>query len=72
MHIARMLNEIALHSTSLTEHVREFGIQSFIKNFHTAMTHRELDVERLRRLTESSGQLRLVYEENWKTSRSAA
>lgn len=71
-HIARMLNEMALHSISLTEHVREIGMQSFIKKFRAAMTYRELDTERLRRATESPGQLRLVYEENWKTSRSAA
>jgi len=72
MHIARMLNEMALHSISLTEHVKRVGIQSFIKKFRSAMTHRELDTQRLRQLTESPGQLRLVYEENWKTSRSAA
>jgi len=72
MHIARMLNEMALHSISLTEHVKEVGIQSFIEKFRTAMTHRELDTQRLRRLIESPGQLRLVYEENWKTSWSVA
>lgn len=72
MHIARMLNELALHSIYLTEHVKAFGVQSFIKKFRAAMTHRELDTQRLRWLTESPGQLRLVYEENWKSSRSAA
>lgn len=34
MHIARMLNEMALHSIYLTEHVKTAGIQSFIKKFH--------------------------------------
>jgi len=72
MHIARMLNEMALHSISLTEHVREIGIQSFVKKLRAAMTYRELDTERLRHVTESPGQLRLVHEENWKTSRSVA
>lgn len=72
MHIARMLNEMALYSISLTEHVKEVGIQSFIKRFRAVMTHREFDTKRLRQLIESPGQLRLVYEENWKISRSAA
>jgi len=72
MHIARMLNEMVLHSIYLTEHVKAVGIQSFIKNFHVVMTHRELDTERLRRLLESPGQLRLVHEDNWKTTRPAA
>ncbi|WP_205078032.1 hypothetical protein, partial [Pelotomaculum propionicicum] len=72
MHIARMLNEMALHSLYLTEHVKTVGVQSFIKKFYEAMTYSELDTGRLRRLTESPGQLRLVREENWKTSRLAA
>lgn len=72
MHIGRMLNEMALHSIYLTEHVKAVGVQSFIKKFRAAMTHRELDTERLRRLSEFPSQLRLVHEENWKTSRSAA
>lgn len=72
MHIARMLNEIVLHSVALTEHVKDVGIQSCIKKFRAAMTHRELDTQRLRQLKDSPGQLRLVYEENWKTSPSAA
>lgn len=72
MHIARMLNEMALHSISLTEHVKAVGVQSFIKNFRVAMTYRELDTKRLRRVIESPGQLRLVYEDNWKTSRLVA
>jgi hypothetical protein len=72
MHIARMLNEMVLHSIYLTEQVKAVGIQSFIKKFHAVMTHRELDTKRLRRLSEFPSQLRLVHEENWKTSRSAA
>jgi len=72
MHIARMLNELALHSINLTERVRAVGIQLFIKKFREAMANRELDTERLRRLTQCPGQLRLVHEENWKTSRPAA
>jgi len=63
---------MALHSLHLTEHVKTVGVQSFIKKFHEAMTNIELDTELLRRLTESPGQLRLVHEENWKTSRLAA
>jgi hypothetical protein len=72
MHIARMLNEMALHSISLTEHVKEVGIQSFIEKFRATMTHREFDTKKLRQLVKAPGQLRLVYEENWKTSWSAA
>jgi hypothetical protein len=72
MHIARMLNEMLLYSDSLIEHVKEVGFQSAIKKFRIAMTYRELDTERLRRLAASPGQLRLTYEENWKISRSIA
>ena len=72
MHIARMLNEMALHSVYLVEHVKAVGIQSFIKKFCEAMTNRELDTTRLRRLLESPGQLRLAQEDDWKTGRPAA
>jgi len=71
MHIARMLNEMALHSISLIEYVKEVGIQSFIKKFYIAMVYVKLDTERLRRLTQVPGQLRLILEEDWKTSRAA-
>lgn len=69
MHIARMLNELALHSISLIEQVKEIGFQPFIQKFREIMIHRELDTKRLSRLIDSPGQLRLVQEENWKTSR---
>ena len=72
MHTARMINEMALHCISLIEHAKEVGIQSFIKKFREAMIHRTLDTERLRLITKSPGQLRLVHEEDWKTSRLAA
>jgi hypothetical protein len=72
MHIARMINEMAVHSVSLIEHVKEVGIQSFINKFYIAMVYMKLDTKRLRRLTEVPGQLRLVQEENWKTSRVVA
>lgn len=72
MHIARMLNELVIHSISLTEQVKEVGIQKFIKNFCIVMKHREFDTKKLWELVESPGQLRLAYEENWKTSWSAA
>lgn len=72
MHIARMLNEMALHSIYLIEHVKTIGIQAVVKKFYETMANRELDTQRLRRLSESPGQLRLVCEENWKTSRPAA
>lgn len=71
MHIARMLNEMALHSIYLTEQVKAVGIQSFIQRFRAVMTHRELDTKRLHRLSESPRQLRLVQEDDWKTSRPA-
>lgn len=72
MHIGRMLNEMALHSIYLIEQVRKVGIQVFIKSFHAAMAHRALDTNRLRLAAESPGQLRLVQEDDWKTSRAAA
>ncbi len=72
MHIGRMLNEMALHSIYLIEQVRKVGIQVFIKSFHSAMAHRVLDTNRLRLTAESPGQLRLVQEDDWKTSRAVA
>jgi hypothetical protein len=72
MHIGRMVNEMALHSIYLTEHVRAVGIQPFIKKFHEAMANRELDIKQLRRAMESPGQLRLVHEDDWKTGQPAA
>ncbi len=72
MHIARMLNEMVLHSIYLTEKVKAVGFQAFIQKFREVMIHRELDTTRLSLLLESPGQLRLVYEENWKTSKPAA
>ena len=72
MHIGRMLNEMAMHSVYLTKHVKEFGMQSFIRNLREAVRNRELDTERLRRMVASPGQLRLVYEDNWKANRFVA
>lgn len=72
MHVARMLNELALHSISLIEQVKEIGFQQFIQKFREIMIHRELDTNRLSRLIDSPGQLRLVQDENWKTRHSAA
>lgn len=72
MHIARMLNEMALHSIYLTEHVKAVGIQGFIKHFRLAMICRELDTDRLRQLAQAPGQLRLEYENIWNTSLPAA
>ena len=72
MHIGRMLNEMAIHSIYLTEQVKKVGIQMFIKSFHAVMVHRALDTNRLRLAVESPGQLRLVQEDDWKTSQPAA
>ncbi len=72
MHVARMLNEMALHSISLMEQVKAVGFQPFIQKLREIMIHRELDIIRLHQLVQSSGQLRLVQDENWKTSRPAA
>jgi len=72
MHIARMLNEMVLHSINLIEQVKVDGIQAFLKKFREVMIHRELDTKRLRKLLESPGQLRLVQEENWQTKWPAA
>ena len=68
MHIARIFNEMALHSISLEQQVRAVGIQLFIKKFREIMTHRELDTERLRRLVRTPGQLRLIPEDHWRWS----
>jgi hypothetical protein len=68
MHIGHMLNEIVLHSINLVEQVEAVGIQAFLNKFRAVMIHRELDTYRLRRLSESLGQLRLVQEENWRTN----
>ncbi len=72
MHIARMLNEMTLHSICLTEQVLAVGIGAFLKKFREVMVHRELDTQRLRQVCESPGQLRLVCEQYWKTSWQAA
>jgi len=72
MHIARMLNEMALHSVKLFEQVQETGIQAFIANFRSIMIYSDLDTKRLRRLLESPGQLRLVQEDYWHSNWPAA
>lgn len=72
MHIARMLNEIALHSAFLSEYVKTVGVQAFIKKFRAAITHRELDTDRLSLLSQSPRRLRLVQEVDWKLSRLVA
>jgi hypothetical protein len=72
MHIARMLNEMMLYSVNLFEEVRAVGIQVFIAKLFAVMRHRELKTERLRKLKDSPGQLRLVQEESWQTNEPAA
>ncbi|MFO7952371.1 MAG: hypothetical protein R6U91_06160 [Bacillota bacterium] len=72
MHIARMLNEMMLYSVNLFEEVKAVGIQAFLKKLFCVMRHRELETERLRKLKEYPGQLRLVQEENWQTNEPAA
>lgn len=72
MHIARMLNEMALHSTCLTEQVRVIGIEAFLKKFREAMTHRKLDTKQIKQICEAPSQLRLECEQYWKTSWQAA
>lgn len=72
MHIGRMLNEMVLHSISLTEHVKGVGIQLCIRKFFLAMIQRSLDTERIRQRVKSTCQPRLVLEEDWKTSRQLA
>ncbi|MDY6827664.1 MAG: hypothetical protein SVV67_10995 [Bacillota bacterium] len=63
---------MAFHSIYLTEHVKAVGFQAFIYILKTALVNRELDKERPGYLRESPGQLRLVLEDNWRTSRPAA
>jgi len=72
MHIARMLNEMAVHSLSLIEHVKEVGIQAFVRKFYIALVYTKLDPKRLSRIAQAPLQLRLVREEDWKTNRRAA
>jgi len=72
MHIARMLNEMAFHSVSLTEHVKTVGFREFIKVFKETMTNTGLDKELMIRIAESPGRLRLVLEDDWKTRKTAA
>ena len=72
MHIARMLNEMAFHSVSLTEHVKTVGFRDFIKDFKEAMINTGLDKEMLIGISKSPGRLRLVTEEDWKTRKTAA
>ena len=72
MHIARMLNEMAFHSVSLTEHVKTVGFREFIKTFKETMVNTGLDKELRIRIAESPGRLRLVTESDWKTKKMAA
>lgn len=60
MHIARLVNEMALHMESLEEHVKEVGIQDFISKFHRVMSERALDTDSIRNLKKTKYQLRLV------------
>jgi hypothetical protein len=60
MHIARLVNEMALHMESLQGHVNEVGIQEFINGFYTAMKERTLDTDRIRNLKKVKYQLRLI------------
>jgi len=71
MYIGRMLNELALHSVSLTEHVKTVGFRDFIEDFKEVMVNTGLDQEMLIRTVKSSGQLRLVLEDDWKTRKIA-
>jgi len=71
MHIGRMLNEIAFYSISLTEHVKTVGFQDFICIFKAAMPYSQLNKERLKKIAESAGQLRLVLEDDWRTKKPA-
>ncbi|MDC3415277.1 transposase family protein [Aquibacillus sp. 3ASR75-11] len=60
MHIARLVNEMALHMESLHDHVKEVGIQGFITKIYRVMSERSLDTDRIRNLIKSKYQLRLV------------
>lgn len=62
MHIARMVNEIAVHMESLQDHVNKVGIQKFISRFFRAMSGKSLDTESIRNLRRMRYQLRLVCE----------
>ena len=66
MHIGRMINEMILHSVSLTDTVLSLGMQKVIEQFRIAMINTVLDADRLRQVVLSKGQLRLVTEHDWK------
>jgi len=72
MNIARKLNEMMLYSVNLFEKVKAVGIQTFLEKLFCVMRHRELNTERLRKLKDSPGQLRLVQEDNCQTNEPAA
>lgn len=72
MHIARMLNELALHALALIHQVKEMGIRATLRQFRIAMSHYPLDQGRLRCLAASSHQLRLIWEEDWKVNKQVA
>lgn len=72
MHIARMLNEMALYSVYANDFVKEIGIQSFIKRFSEVMRYSDLDMTRLHQLLQSSRQLRLAHEDDWIKGQSVA
>jgi hypothetical protein len=72
MHIARMMNEMALHSFWLVSHRQEVGVQGFLQKFFKAMSANSLDAQRLQRLVEKPHQLRLVWDGDWETHKQAA
>ncbi len=67
--MARMMNEMALHSFWLTDHVREVGVRAFVHTFFAAMKYVPLEAERLQGLLTRRYQLRLVWESDWKTKK---
>lgn len=66
MHIAHFLNELAVHSLNLMEYVKDMGIGALLDWFRASMTYLEHDPERLRLLRETPGQLRLIYDDDWR------
>jgi len=66
MHIAHFLNELAVHSLNLMDCVKEIGIRALLDRFRISMTYLEHDPEQLRLLREASGQLRLIYDDDWR------
>ena len=51
---------------NLMDCVKEIGIRALLDRFRISMTYLEHDPEQLRLLREAPGQLRLIYDDDWR------